>query len=207
MKRKILIIFLFVLIAVVGGTLLLDLFNENDILEHEDFQRYTVNRIIYVSNYSETPVYMMASEHGIRIISIHATQPFFDSARLVQEPDDADVDSNLRDPTYLEALQFIASDSTDKNPYFRENYTCGHFAADFKLNAFEAGYRCGYVVIEFPESCHTIVCFNTTDRGLVFIEPQNDEVVTVTVGEPYWNRTRYEQPQYNDTVVRYTIVW
>jgi hypothetical protein len=86
---------------------------------------------------------------------------------------------NLRDPTYQEALQFICSDQTDKNQYDK-SYTCVNFANDFIHNALNEGYRCGYVIIEFPETRHAIVCFNTSDKGLIFIEPQNDELVTLT---------------------------
>jgi len=114
---------------------------------------------------------------------------------------------NIRNPTYTEALQFTATDQTDKNIHNEETYTCTNFAADFKNNAFDAGYQCGYVEIVFVELAHAIVCFNTTDQGLIFIEPQDDQVVTLKVGTVYWDRTIYETPDFDDTVVRYTIVW
>lgn len=114
---------------------------------------------------------------------------------------------NIRDPTYQEALNFIASDQTDKNQY-SENYTCENFAADFKNNAFKAGYRCGYVIIDFPDAGHAINCFNTTDKGLIFIEPQCDDIVTLKVGQSYSMLNGYEVPTtYNDTIIRYMIVW
>jgi hypothetical protein len=113
---------------------------------------------------------------------------------------------NIRDPTYQEALQFISSDQTDKNEY-SENYTCDHFTADFKNNAFKAGFRCGYVSIHFPESAHAIVCFNTTDQSLIFIEPQYDDIVTLTTGQSYAVLNEYEVPDYDDTIVNFMIVW
>jgi len=113
---------------------------------------------------------------------------------------------NIRDPTYQEMLAFIALDKTDENEY-SESYTCFHFTADVKSHAFEAGYRCGFVYIRFPDSAHAIVCFNTTDRGLIFIEPQSDDIVTLAIGQPYWDRTKYLPPEYNDTVVSFTIIW
>lgn len=103
----------------------------------------------------------------------------------------------IRDPTYQEVLIFISEDKTDENEYIPGKYTCLNFAADFKNNAFQAGYRCGFVEIEFPEAAHAIVCFNTTDQGLIFIEPQTDEIVTLSVGEFYWDRI----------VVRFVIIW
>jgi chaperonin cofactor prefoldin len=90
----------------------------------------------------------------------------------------------LRDPTYDEANAFTNSDKTDENEYI-PNYVCYDFTADFNSNAFQMGYRCGFVYIEFSDSAHAIVCFNTTDRGLIYIEPQSDEIVTLTIGQPY----------------------
>lgn len=112
---------------------------------------------------------------------------------------------NIRDPTYAEALAFITSDKTNEKSY-DESYLCWNFVADFKNNAFEAGYRAGNVFIEFPDSAHAITCFNTTDKGLIFVEPQDDQIVTVSVGRLYWDRTMYEV-DYDDTVVRYEIIW
>lgn len=117
----------------------------------------------------------------------------------------------LRDPTYQEALQFIESDQTDKNLYKEGGYTCSDFATDFKNNAWKAGYRCGYVLVFGPDWNHALNCFNTTDHGLVFIEPQEDEMVTLTIGQPYWDRTKYASPYdhgtYNDTVTSFLINW
>ena len=96
-------------------------------------------------------------------------------------------DYNIRDPTYQEAQQFICLDPTDKNQY-NQSYTCFNFANDFRNNALNEGYRCGYVTIEFPEASHVIVCFNTSDKGLIFIEPQNDEIVTLRIEQSYCGR-------------------
>ncbi|MCX8171838.1 MAG: hypothetical protein N3E47_07785 [Candidatus Bathyarchaeota archaeon] len=112
----------------------------------------------------------------------------------------------IRDPTYMEAMNFVKTDQTDKNKYVERNYTCINFAADFKMNAFKMGCRCGLVYIEFPESAHTLVCFNTTDEGLIFIEPQTDCVVRVEVGIRYWRDNGYLYLG-DDTIVRYLIIW
>ncbi len=120
--------------------------------------------------------------------------------------DGAGTGYTIRDPTYDEAIAFTSWDKTNENEY-SENYTCHHFTADFKNNAFQAGYRCGYVAIDFPAYAHAIVCFNTTDNDLIFIEPQSDDIVTLTIGEPYWDRTIYEPPDYDDTIVSFTIIW
>jgi len=120
------------------------------------------------------------------------------------------VSTELRDPTYQEALQFIESDQTDKNPY-KEEYICSNFATDFKNNALKAGYRCGYVLVFGPDWNHALNCFNTTDHGLIFVEPQEDEMVILAIGQPYWDRTKYASPYdrgtCNDTVTSFLIDW
>lgn len=112
----------------------------------------------------------------------------------------------IRDPAYDEAIAFIAWDKTDENEY-SENYTCFCFAADFKNNAFQAGYRCGFVRIEFPVYAHAIICFNTTDYGVIFVEPQWDDIVTLTIGQSYSDMNGYLPPDYDDTIVSFIIIW
>jgi len=109
---------------------------------------------------------------------------------------DLEKDYNLRDPTYEEAVHFIRSDQTDKNQY-NQSYTCINFANDFRNNALNEGYRCGYVAIEFGETSHVMVCFNTSDNGLIFIEPQTDEIVALTT----------EQPYLGEIILRFSITW
>jgi hypothetical protein len=91
-------------------------------------------------------------------------------------------------PTYSEAQQFVASDKTSSHPYIEGSYTCVNFATDFRNNALRAGYECGYAFVYFPSNqSHALDCFNTTNRGLVFVEPQWDKFVNITVGKPYQN--------------------
>jgi hypothetical protein len=90
----------------------------------------------------------------------------------------------IRDPTYEEAIEFIDADKTDENHY-SPDYVCYDFTADFNKNAEDEGYRCGFVYITFSDSAHAIACFYTTDEGLIYIEPQTDEIVTPAVGQPH----------------------
>jgi flagellar biosynthesis/type III secretory pathway protein FliH len=108
---------------------------------------------------------------------------------------------NVRDPTYQEMMSFIAADKTNLNTYHDPDYVCWNFASDVMNNAFKAGYRCGWVYIECADTAHAIVCFNTPDRGLIFIEPQKDQIVDLRVGGTLsWLGLPY-------TVENYAIVW
>jgi predicted membrane GTPase involved in stress response len=60
------------------------------------------------------------------------------------------------------------------------------------------------VYIEGTTGAHAIVCFNTTDKGIIFIEPQTDEIAQVVVGEYY----RTSEIWVSLGVIKsYTIVW
>ena len=100
------------------------------------------------------------------------------------------------DPTYDEAVAFIDSDETDENQY-TPDYVCYDFTADLVDNAAQLGYRCGFVYIEFSNSAHAIACFNTTDMGLIYVEPQNDAIVDVAVGQTYLGHV----------IVKMGIIW
>jgi hypothetical protein len=101
----------------------------------------------------------------------------------------------VKDPTYEEMKDFIAKDKTDRKEYIEGRYTCVNFAADVKKNAMEENTRCAFVIIEFPKGSHAIVAFDTTDKGLIYIEPQDDQEVKL-------------RKRYNDYIIeRVIIVW
>jgi hypothetical protein len=112
-----------------------------------------------------------------------------------------------RNPTYAEAAGFVASDKTDTRHYTAGTYTCADFAKDFQSSALKAGLSCGIVTTFFPdETSHDLDCFNTTDRGVIYVEPQTDQIVSLTVGQVYsgpgWN-----MQMKNATVVGFFVTW
>jgi hypothetical protein len=117
---------------------------------------------------------------------------------------------DIRDPTYAEMLNFISADRTNYNQYVDSSYVCHDFSSDVDRNAYKVGYRCYWAFIEFGETNvsagHTAVAFNTTDRGIIFIEPQSDRIINVRVGQPYWDRSYYQVPSYDDTVTKITLM-
>jgi hypothetical protein len=115
--------------------------------------------------------------------------------------DGAGTGYNIRDPTYSEMLNFIAVDQTDKNTYDYNVYNCFHFTRDVLDHAFDAGLKAGYVYVEFADGAHAVVCFDTVDRGLVYVEPQSDELVSLVVG------VDYELVAEPNTIINYTIIW
>jgi len=92
-------------------------------------------------------------------------------------------------PTYNELVSFIEEDETNYYEYIDEWFVCSDFAWSIIVNARNEKIRCGGVTI-YPEkqelyeydeyfdapNPHAIVVFNTTDKGLVFVEPQLDDM-------------------------------
>jgi hypothetical protein len=119
----------------------------------------------------------------------------------------------LNDPTYEQMKSFIAADKTDIKIYDAATYNCQNFSADVITNAAKQNIRCGYVAVDFKNSGHALVIFNTTDRGVIYIESQSDEEVNLQVGKHYYQCVilkpgyYYSAPSYDDTVVRFIVIW
>ena len=120
----------------------------------------------------------------------------------------------LRDPSYQEMKDFLKQDETSKQEYVEGEYICVDFTAAVKANAAKEGIRCAYVAIEYRGgSGHAIVAFDTTDEGLVFIEPQFDWEVEPEIGQRYYQCVRpppghyMAVPDYDDTITRIIVIW
>jgi hypothetical protein len=117
------------------------------------------------------------------------------------------------DPTFASMQTFLAADTTDSKPYVNGSYVCWNFASDVIADAAKQHIRCGFVYVEFPTSAHAVVAFDTTDKGIVYIEPQSDEVVQLKVGVRYYQSIipkpgyHYAQPSYDDTVKVFDVIW
>jgi hypothetical protein len=114
----------------------------------------------------------------------------------------------LQNPTYQEMKTFLAQDSTNTNSYLEDTYVCVDFAAAVNSGAEAKGIRCAVVDIFYPDGYgHTIVAFDTTDRGLIYVEPQFDQEVKLVVGRSYSQLNNFTTAPRDDTIKRYLIVW
>lgn len=89
--------------------------------------------------------------------------------------------------TWKELNDFLASDHTNWNKYVPGKYTCVNFAMDLVANAKKKGFNAWIVSVEFGPAVpgHAFVGFETTDKGVVWVEPQTDYAYNqVKVGEP-----------------------
>jgi hypothetical protein len=120
------------------------------------------------------------------------------------------------DPTYSEVAQFMENDNTNTLPYDARDFNCLHFSRTFITNAKQLSMRCALIIINFEETnvSHAIVGFNTTDQGMVYIEPQSDEwVEDLELGNDYWtdcvvsNGIYYHAEEPDDTIREILIFW
>lgn len=79
------------------------------------------------------------------------------------------------DVTRAELIIFLEQDQTDKNEWVFGEYVCVHFATDLHNNAEAYGIRACIVQTEAIEGevSHCFNAFETTDRGLVFVDCSN----------------------------------
>ena len=120
----------------------------------------------------------------------------------------------IKDPTYSEMMRFLRDDDTDKAEYTVGEYECRHFSTELCNHAEEEGIRCSYVTVKFPDrNGHAIVAFNTIDKGLIYIEPQLDDLVKIEIGKYFYKCVvpkagyYYKQPAYDDTIEEVLIAW
>jgi flagellar basal body-associated protein FliL len=114
----------------------------------------------------------------------------------------------LHNPTYQEMKTFLAQDTTNSKTYTEDEYVCVDFSAAVNNNAEAEGIRCATVDIFHPEGYgHTIVAFETTDRGLIFIEPQFDREVELVIGKSYSQINNFTPAPRDDTINRFVIIW
>lgn len=113
-----------------------------------------------------------------------------------------------RNPTFQEMQEFLAGDKTNEHKYVDGEYVCVDFSHEVNNNAEAQGIRCAVVDIFYPEGKgHTIVAFDTIDKGLQYVEPQFDRLVSIEVGKSYSQMNKYKTPPGDDTVLRYLITW
>lgn len=99
--------------------------------------------------------------------------------------------SDATNPTYAELVAFIEIDSTDTNSYTEgslADYVCADFAEDVHNNAEAAGIRAAWVAVNFEDNDegHALNAFETTDKGLVYIDcVEGDTIAYVEEGREY----------------------
>ena len=143
--------------------------------------------------------------------------PPFRGAELVRQ-------DSAADPTWAQLLAFLSADKTDQSIYIPNVYMCGDYARDVYNDAERSGIRAAYVAIRFTDRWHACNAFQTTDRGIVFIDctgleagqcgpPNRDKIVSVNLGQDYVPQSLFLQPGWQTnwgdlgTILEVHIYW
>ena len=83
-------------------------------------------------------------------------------------------------PSFSDLQSFIARDNTNTLQYVNNTFTCLDFSNTFVNNFAKEGYYSCVATLVFNggKLSHAIVSVNTTDRGLIYVEPQSDGIIT-----------------------------
>jgi len=97
--------------------------------------------------------------------------------RLSENPQAADV-------SWEQVKDFVLSDDTNSHTYIPDSFVCADFAALLHNRAEAAGIKTAYVSVDFAEGpAHALNAFNTTDRGLVYIDCTGPGFQSPTFGD------------------------
>lgn len=115
-------------------------------------------------------------------------------------------------PTWDELKAFLLSDKTDLIEYDFDNFVCADFAEMLHNNAEQQGISAAYVTIQLgpceyysTSSGHALNAFETTDKGLVYIDCTGyftsmnaDKIVDVQLGKEYIPRSIFPEPGWSE---------
>ena len=138
---------------------------------------------------------------------------------LINNPD-------ATNPSYTELVAFIKEDSTDEHRYADSvdvyigaaevPYVCSNFAEDVHNNAEAAGIRAAWVSIDFYEALegHALNAFETTDRGIVYIDCTGEGLVgqlgslsyNPTTDSLFYNPTSWNKVAYVEIGKEYGLI-
>lgn len=98
-----------------------------------------------------------------------------DSSYLPHKPEPTSIPV-YRSITWAELVQFLASDHTNWHEYDLDTYNCVNYAIDLAAGAKQEMIKTRLVGVDFvgQETGHAFVEFETSDRGIIFVEPQGD---------------------------------
>lgn len=116
------------------------------------------------------------------------------------------------DPSWEELKEFLLEDNTDRRTYDFNTFVCADFAEMLHNNAEAAGIRAAFVCVQLGPCAffstsggHALNAFETTDRGLVYIDCTGcaeginaDKIVEVKIEEDYIPRSIFPQLGWSD---------
>jgi hypothetical protein len=83
-----------------------------------------------------------------------------------------------------ELKEFLKKDKTDELTY-EDKFDCNAFSFTLIRNLYDYGYLAYPVYIEYSDSAHMIVSIYDENGELIYIEPQNDDIIDIDLDKYY----------------------
>jgi uncharacterized coiled-coil protein SlyX len=93
-------------------------------------------------------------------------------------------DVKLNKMTRKELKEFLKKDKTN-NLKYSDDFDCNAFSFTLIRNLYDYGYLAYPVYIEYDDSAHMVVSVYDENEELIYIEPQNDDIINIELGEYY----------------------
>ncbi len=106
------------------------------------------------------------------------------AASVTPVPSDS---TNYPPITWMQLNNFLAADHTNWNTYNAVTYNCLNYSMDLVKNALKKNIKAWIMAVTFTNQDvgHAFVAFQTSDLGVVYIEPQaDDRYMVLEPGKP-----------------------
>ena len=119
-----------------------------------------------------------------------------DSLKTMQKEKIAGMSAIDYSPTLSEVKEVIKNNKIENMEYDDEAFNCVEFSNNL-VKAFQEAkiYSC-VTELWFEEGAHANVVVNTSDRGIIYIEPQDDKIIyNLEIGDDYCDKVDWNCEQ------------
>lgn len=115
------------------------------------------------------------------------------------------IGGDIKKETTLDRVKSILEETDiDENEYIEDDYNCVDFTYDLVGEFTDRGIYACDTSIYFDTGAHANVAVKTEEHGVVFIEPQNDEILMdMEEGEDYCKKAGWNCWQWNMTEIKH----
>lgn len=147
---------------------------------------------------------------GFGAMVYHGSNPPYmlaDKSRVILTRND-----KATNPTWEQLTSFMAQDQTDQIQYNSTSFVCSDYAERIYNNAEAKGIRAAFVALSFQDggAPHALDAFQTTDRGLVFIDSTGPDTPFTIISNPgvkqYGTTSNYDKIGYVQIGQPYEVV-
>ena len=116
-----------------------------------------------------------------------------DNLKKIHEEKIASMSAIDYSPTLNEVMEVVRNNNIENKEYDDETFACVEFSNNL-VRAFQEDkiYSCA-VELWFEDGAHALVVANTSDKGIIYIEPQDDTIIyDLNIGDDYCEKVDWD---------------